>query len=124
MSILCGVLHHRSMNELPDYPILENIAILTDKYDFSAAMSLWGRIAIGNHLRSKASAPEMGRVLYPTYVLDNGHAFQKLTSFMVYDFEGRANPLNGPFVNGIPLEIRDMLPTSIFGKSALGGHEI
>ena len=122
MGIVCGVLHHRPVDEEPDYPSLEDIAITSDKYDCGVAMSLWGRITIESHLRSKAYILEMNCLLLPTYVLDSALSFQRLTRILVYRFKGDANPLSGAFTSSVLLEIRDMLPRGIFGKSLLHGY--
>ncbi len=117
MSIMCGVLHYRPTIQLADLATLEKEAIMTDKYDCVAAMSLWSQVAILKHLRKEIEHPEIGRLLYPSYAFDDPHTFAELTRLMVYNFEGGVDPLCEPFSRSVPAEIRDLLPYDIFSKT-------
>ena len=119
MAALCGVLHYRPTTGYPDPPTLEKVAVVADKYDFAAAMSHWSQLALLNQLKDQTTNAEIGRVFYPTYAFDNPHAFAKITRVMVWNFEGRADPLRGARLNDIPLAIRDLLPHDIFCKTLL-----
>ena len=86
MTAFCRVTHFRrhSNDETTPITLLENLAIVTDKYDCASAMRSFGGLSLSDFIRKAFGTLKNGRLLYPAYVFDNTYAFQQATVLIVY----------------------------------------
>ncbi|MCJ1473757.1 hypothetical protein MMC13_002408 [Lambiella insularis] len=88
MTTLCQVIHHclPETEDVVEIELLEQVALLTDKYDCLSAMKLWSRhhLTMDDGMRRD----KLVRMLLPTYVFDDYVGFNTMTKVMVDCFSG------------------------------------
>ena len=114
------VLHHRYQlaNPRPDPAFLERLAIASDKYDCTMAMSQWVSVQLTTMHRQYGYTSHPEHLLYSTYVFDEPYHFQQITKLMVCNRSNRngTSDLSSSCYD-IPETIQDMLPRHIICKS-------
>jgi hypothetical protein len=81
MYILCNVLHfqHQRVPRTPDIPLLQELAILCDKYTCVRCVGLWPREWLSGWLRSTEVPSELEKLLAVGYTLNEPEAFAYLS---------------------------------------------
>ena len=86
MLVICKVLHHCYHFSIPN-PKLEfmvKVAIASDKYDCTAAMSQWSSVQLRGLIRRATSSTNQGKLLLTSYVLQDYQGFMQITKLMCY----------------------------------------
>lgn len=87
LSTLCNILHHRirSIEKKPTAASLEQLAIITDKYDCVDALSFYSGLHLTRLMGSTKATRDIGRLLYPACTFNYPPVFQQVTKAMVYN---------------------------------------
>ena len=111
MIAFCSVTHFRPYSNDAPITLLENLAIITDKYDCVSSMRSFGGLSLSDSIRKASGTLNDGRLLYSAYVFDNAYAFQQVTVLIVYSLSGAQQASYG-----ISAEIRALLPEGVLGE--------
>ncbi|MCJ1396910.1 hypothetical protein MMC11_000101 [Xylographa trunciseda] len=83
---LCRVLHHRS--RIPKVwvgnKLMEDMAVLSDKYDCVQSMAYWSTLCLGVGIRAGHEGTTLDGLLFPVFTFDQPEYFQLVTKRMVY----------------------------------------
>ena len=116
---ICSILHYRLelAPSLKNSTSLEEVSIATDKYDCVRAMSLWSKVFLSDMINEIETQPNgNGRLLYPTYALDDVLGFARITKHIVFSYGGSNYGKASTLLKyGIPAEIQRLLPTGLLG---------
>lgn len=117
MTTLCNILHHRtqSVPRKPGLLFIERLVVLIDKYNCSDSLKAWTQLWL-MVLQTEAEDPSaVGRLLYPAFICDDAHAFQKITKAMVMDVGSKTtSPPRAQYQ--IDSEIQALLPDGLLSK--------
>ena len=112
MTALCNILHYR-FDLVPKKlhsDVLEELAVLADKYDCANALSMWSAQYLAGLLEQEESIDYSTKLL-PAYFFNDAKAFRQITKAMVYKSQNQS--FNRPFVIptfGLPKRTRELLP--------------
>ncbi|MCJ1292608.1 hypothetical protein MMC34_004160 [Xylographa carneopallida] len=104
---------------------LERLAIASDKYDCTMAMSQWVSVQLTTMHRQYGYTSHPEHLLYSTYVFDEPYHFQQITKLMVCNRSNRngTSDLSSSCYD-IPETIQDMLPRHIISTIARKEREL
>ena len=121
MTALCSILHYR-FDLVPKKlhsDVLEELALLADKYDCVNALSMWSAQHLAGLLEQEEHV-DYNTKLLPAYYFNDAKAFRQITKAMVYESEKPR--INRPFVLptfALGKRTRDTLPEGLLGKYSI-----
>ena len=86
---LCKAFHMRQTLAKPPLPVLENMAVLCDKYDASLALSAWSGTWLSELDGSPHGDDRWPKILWMSYAFGNQAAFQRSSHQMVQTYTKR-----------------------------------
>ena len=122
LEALSSILHYRLdlTPNLKDPAHLEAFTVAVDKYDCVRAMYLWSKDLLADMAAEAEKYPTDGRLLYPTYSLDEHTRFIQITKHIVMHHGGLHNKaIYGSLRYGIPTSIEALLPEGLLGRFQL-----
>ena len=86
MEAICNVLHHRYYFSIPDPKarFMVEVAVASDKYDCTKAVSQWASAQLRGPIRIAASSPDQGQLLVASYTLHDREGFMEMTKYLCY----------------------------------------
>ena len=118
MTTICSVIHYipKTLPHTMPLEALENLAIVTDKYDCSRAMFSFVGHIISTKLLT-GTPIDNTRLLAPAYAFDHYLEFQKITSQMAYSIKRNQQSCPASTKSyGIPKNSREFLPQDLLRK--------
>ena len=112
---ICQILHKKEADvEISNADQLENIALMSDKYDCWKSLSHWGSTCVTDLLRDEQCDPCEAKLLFPAVYFEDGSGFKELTENMTYSQNSLKEAFRGrrPFPT-ISLDVESMLPETI-----------
>lgn len=109
------ILHYRPDLAPDEYTpsMLEEVAIVTDKYDCARSMKLFSQVVLREYAFDERFT---GRLLYPAIAFDNPMSFEQTTKHMVRSMTDLAfYQMINPAAFNIPVEIQLLLPEGLLG---------
>ncbi|MCJ1473765.1 hypothetical protein MMC13_002416 [Lambiella insularis] len=116
ISMLCNILHyrHQYIAKKPSAASLEQLAVVTDKYDCVDAMSFYSGFHLIRLCDSAKNEYDSGRLLYPATAFNYAPVFQRVTKALVYDTSrSRLTDIFGLSLYGVNPSIKRLLPDGL-----------